>query len=132
MAHKELININNPFLHLVIIILQIFFGGLSYTFSVIYYYFSYLLLFQYVQINICLYVFTTAGVRQLEDHLSSTLFNIYVNDFPLYINEDKIIDANLEYNEINYLLFADDIVLIADTENDLKSLIDKAFRWSKD
>ena len=43
---------------------------------------------------------TTADVRQ-GDPLSSILFNIYINDFTLYINENKNTGANLDTKEIN-------------------------------
>ena len=89
------------------------------------------LLTRMYRLMICLLIiFTTAGVRQGYT-LCSTLLNIYINDFPLYINENKNTDANLETKEIN-VFYLRTIVLIADTENDLQSLIDKAFQWSKD
>ena len=36
---------------------------------------------------------TTAGVRQ-RDPLSSTVFSIYINDFPSFISEDKCVDID--------------------------------------
>ena len=74
---------------------------------------------------------TTAGVRQ-GDPLSSTLFSIYINDFPSFVCEAEDIDVDTEQNYINCLLFADDIVLIGNSEKKLQSLLDRAFLWSND
>ena len=58
---------------------------------------------------------TTAGVRQV-DFLSSTLFGIYIFDFPSLICEAEDIGVASEQKYINCLLFADDIVLIGNFE----------------
>ena len=65
------------------------------------------------------------------DPLSSTLFNVYINDFPSFINDRKVVDINTTSISTNCLLFADDIVLIGNSEADLQALIDIAYMWSK-
>ena len=66
----------------------------------------------------------TAGVRQ-EDPLSSTLFSIFTND--LFVREDNVNDENSGHIDISCLLFADNIVLIANSETGQQSLLNKAY-----
>ena len=49
------------------------------------------------------------GVRQ-GDNLSPSLFKIFINDFPSYLNgcTDTV---SLQHKELNCLLYADDIVM---------------------
>lgn len=87
----------------------------------------------YVQINEMFTnnISTAAGVRQ-GDPLSSTLFSIYINDFPSFISEGKLIGVDTEQIDNDCLLFADDIVLVASSEIELQFLLDRAYQWSKD
>ena len=47
-----------------------------------------------------------------DEPLSSTIFNIYINDFLSFVNEHKTINVNTDSVKIRGLLFVEDIVLI--------------------
>ena len=74
------------------------------------------------------------GVKQ-GDNLSPTLFAIFINDLASEIKESNIgIDMNVDGGpQIDYvlsiLLYADDIVCLAETENDLHSLLFIIENW---
>jgi len=72
---------------------------------------------------------TNSGVRQ-GDPLSPTLFCLYINDLVQEINscENSIAPSG---TKLNILLYADDIVLIADSEVHLQTMIDKLYEWCK-
>ena len=67
------------------------------------------------------------GVRQ-GDTLSPTLFNVFVNDLA---NEIKELDCGvkLKNKTISILLYADDIVLISESEKSLQEMLDTVHRW---
>ena len=68
------------------------------------------------------------GVKQ-GDTLSPTLFAIYINDLAEEIKESGIgIDVD-EGLVVSVLLYADDIVLLADSEDDLQSLLNIVHSW---
>ena len=70
------------------------------------------------------------GIKQ-GDCLSPTLFSIFINDLAEEIKNSAIgvklhiedIAGNIDVTVINILLYADDIVLFAETEEDLQSLL---------
>ena len=70
------------------------------------------------------------GVKQ-ECTLSPIHFNIFINDLIEYLNE-AVDGIKLENAKINMLLFADDVVLIADCPNKLQNLLDALGKWCKD
>jgi hypothetical protein len=60
--------------------------------------------------------------------LSPLLFNMYINDLALYL---KALDMGVEYGDekLCILLYADDIVLIAENEHDLQLLLNALNDW---
>ena len=69
---------------------------------------------------------TTVGVRQ-GCVISPQLFNILLELVMLYSTHDITIGATLQGQLISNLRFADDIVLMAETSNDLQSIVDKVY-----
>jgi hypothetical protein len=71
---------------------------------------------------------TLFGVRQ-GDSLSPTLFSIYLNDLAREIND---LNAGVDVNGtcISILLYADDIVLLAPSEDKLQSMLNTLTLWS--
>ena len=71
------------------------------------------------------------GVKQ-GDCLSPTLFAIFINDLALEIKESNI-GINLDdHLFLNILMYADDIVLLAENEADLQSLLLIVEKWCKE
>ena len=69
------------------------------------------------------------GVRQ-GDAISPILFNLHVSDFQSYIGFDT--DASLlDTSFVNYLMYANDLVLISRSEVGLQGLIDKLGDYCK-
>lgn len=68
-----------------------------------------------------------SGVRQ-GDSLSPTLFSLYINDL---VNEIKKLNIGIKLKDeiLSILLYADDMVLMADNEKDLQSLLDCVAGW---
>ena len=65
--------------------------------------------------------FINLGVRQ-GDNLSPSLFKIFINDFPLYL--EKCIDAvSLQNESLNCLMYADDIVIMSTSAEGLQQRI---------
>ena len=65
------------------------------------------------------------GVRQ-GCPLSPVLFNLYINGIFDLINDNSTSDVYLkENNKVNGLMYADDLVLISKTKEDLQHQIDK-------
>ena len=68
------------------------------------------------------------GVRQ-GDTLSPTLFNIYINDLAECLNNSrKGIKLN-ESLEVTSLFYADDLVIMAETNENLQSLLNILHKW---
>ena len=64
--------------------------------------------------------------------LSTLLFNLYLNDLSTILSTvDKgiMIDDNAR---INHLCYADDRILVAETERDLQNLLDILAAWCKE
>ena len=68
-----------------------------------------------------------SGVRQ-GDVLSSTLFGIFIDDL---VQEIKELNIGIDYEGmcINILLYADDIILMAESQNELQCMLDKLAKW---
>ena len=60
--------------------------------------------------------------------LSPLLFNLYINDLALYLKSLDI-GINVGNDKICLLMYADDIVLLADTENDLQNMLNALHNW---
>jgi len=74
--------------------------------------------------------FTNFGVKQ-GDGLSPTLFNLYLNDL---VSELKSRSRGVHLDDDMYLqclLYADDIVLISESEGDLQMMFDVINEWCK-
>ena len=67
------------------------------------------------------------GVRQ-GDTLSPTLFSVFANDLVAEVNQ---MDRGIVVGDrkLSMLLYADDIVLIAESETDLQSMLDTVNNW---
>ena len=70
---------------------------------------------------------SNSEVRQ-GDSLSPILFALFINDLA---TEIKCLNKGFKLNDLNIsiLLYADDIVLISETENNLQYLLDYMCRW---
>ena len=67
------------------------------------------------------------GVRQ-GDCLSPTLFSLYINDLAVHLKDYRpTIDLNGVH--INSLLYADDIVTVVETEDQLQNLLKLVYNW---
>ena len=67
------------------------------------------------------------GVRQ-GDTLSPTLFNLFVNDLAREVNELKC-GVKIGNKMVSVLLYADDIVLISETEESLQKQLNTVHSW---
>ncbi len=71
---------------------------------------------------------TKAGVKQ-GDSWPPTMFGIFINDI---VEDVKSVNTGIEIDGHNICIFlyADDIVLLSDTEEGLQKLLDKVYEWS--
>ena len=72
---------------------------------------------------------TNSGVKQ-GDSLSPTLFCLFINDLISEIN-DLNLGIDIGTRQISILVFADDIVLIGDSENKLQAMLSHVQVWCK-
>lgn len=63
------------------------------------------------------------GVKQ-GDRLSPMLFNIYTNDVPEVFDQLHSDPVSLDSTKLNCLLYADDLILISESEKGLQSCLD--------
>ena len=70
-----------------------------------------------------------SGLKQ-GDTLSPTMFNIYINDI---VQEVKSTGKGIIIDGFNIcvLIYADDIVLMSDSEDGLQEMLDKVYNWSQ-
>ncbi len=76
--------------------------------------------------------FKTEGGVKLGDTLSPTLFNIFIND-PDLANDTNSLNLGIDIGGfgISILLYADEIVLLSESEQDLQKILDCVYNWSK-
>jgi len=70
---------------------------------------------------------TEKGVKQ-GDTLSPCLFSVYLNDLVRDINRSKL-GVKIDDQYVNILLYADDIVILSESEENLQKLIDIVLHW---
>ena len=62
--------------------------------------------------------------------LSPLIFNLYINDLAIYLKSFGI-DVNCDDDNVCILMYADDIVLLAETERDLQILLNAINDWCR-
>ena len=60
--------------------------------------------------------------------MSPLLFNLYINDLCDDINSTEL-GVSIGEEKVNMLMYADDLVLLGENENDLQSLLDVLYKW---
>lgn len=71
----------------------------------------------------------TVGLKQ-GCNLSPTLFSVFSNDLVAEIN-DLDLGVPIGDTKVSILMYADDIVLMANSENDLQSMLNVLQEWCK-
>ena len=72
---------------------------------------------------------TISGVRQ-GDTLSPTLFSIFINDLAVELNKLKL-GIKIGNTCISIILYADDVALLAENEENLKKMLCFVDQWCK-
>jgi hypothetical protein len=62
------------------------------------------------------------------DPNSPTLFDLFINDLVKTVKETNS-RMKVDNHMVNILLFADDIVLLAESSNDMQTLMDCLYNW---
>ena len=70
-----------------------------------------------------------SGVKQ-DDNLSPTLFSVFIGDLVDEINKLGL-GINIGESKLSLLLYADDIILMAENECDMQKMLDKLHDWCK-
>ena len=77
-------------------------------------------------------ILVTKGLKQ-GDNLSPILFNLYINDLPEYISQGKTDPVYLMNQEVNCLMWADDLILLSRSPEGLqkcvKNLTEYCQKW---
>ena len=73
---------------------------------------------------------TSFGVKQ-GDNLSPTLFSVFLNDLATVINDLNVGVNAPNAGNVSILLYADDIVLIAPSEENLQSMLNALSAWTE-
>ena len=60
--------------------------------------------------------------------MSPLLFNLYINDLCDYINITEL-GVSIGEEKVFMLMYADDLILLGENENDLQSLLDVLYKW---
>lgn len=71
----------------------------------------------------------TSGVKQ-GDNLSPTLFSLYINELCKEINSLKK-GVKVGHLDVSMLLYADDMVLIAESEGNLQEMLNSMYNWCR-
>ena len=72
---------------------------------------------------------TAFGVKQ-GDNLSPTLFSLYVNDLAMEIKQLNL-GIQIDDTNVSILLYADDIVLMAENEHALQKMLQIMWEWTQ-
>ena len=72
---------------------------------------------------------TRAGVRQGQKD-SPTAFAVFINSLAVELKQLNI-GITIGHSKVSILLFADDIISIAEKENELQTLLDKLHAWCR-
>ena len=72
---------------------------------------------------------TEAGIRQGQND-SPTLFAVFINSLAQKI-KDMNVGVSVDETKVSILLYADDIVLIGETESELQAMLDELVVWCK-
>ena len=72
---------------------------------------------------------TLGGVKQ-GDNLSPKIFSVYINDLATELNSMNL-GIQVDDTFVNILLYADDIVILAESEQNLQTMMDHIHEWCR-
>ena len=64
------------------------------------------------------------------DSLSPTLFNLLINDLALFL-KDMDVGVTVNNTHVPILMYADDVVILANDEDELQCMLNLVNRWCK-